>query len=249
MRRNHIPDCVQSTVDKYAQQVEHLTHQLGKTQEAIAGARQRLTGGFQRDQEYRDLRATLDRLVKDLPAIENKLHAAEYTLADCRAFLDKLPNDRMLEVVKSVAPNGYDLHTVQRRIGDAREEVDKLRAVEVPSADIEMRIREYVASLARPKVSGIAQGETLRVSWPDDVIAVLALLLPDEMVDALLREVERQANLPMPLLERKKRIAQLTAEIDALQRQALTLGAETSDLPPHIVLGVRVVTVKKERVA
>jgi hypothetical protein len=69
------------------------------------------------------------------------------------------------------------------------------------------------------------------------------------MVDALMQEIERQSNLPMPLEARKKRIAQLTAEIDALQRQALSLGAETSDLPPHIVLGVRVVTVKKERVA
>ena len=76
--------------------------------------------------------------------------------------------------------------------------------------------------------------------WPDNVIAVLALLLPEQMTSALLKEVERQANVPMPLPQRKRRIAELQAEIDTLQRQALALGAGTSGLPPAVVLGVRV---------
>jgi septal ring factor EnvC (AmiA/AmiB activator) len=224
-------------------------NQVARTKDAIDNARQRLSGGFQKDQEYRDLRASLDRLITDRPILENKLRDAEITLAQSKQFLDQLPADLMLQPVKGVAQNGYDLPTVQRRIANAEDEIKQLRSVPTPSADIEQHVREYVAALARPTISGIATGATLRVSWPDDMIAVLALLLPDEMVDALMQEIERQANTPMPLLERKKRIAQLTAEIDALQRQALTLGAETSDLPPHIVLGVRVVTVKKERVA
>jgi hypothetical protein len=70
-------------------------------------------------------------------------------------------------------------------------------------------------------------------------IAVLALLLPDEMVNALLGEIERQANDP-PLMDRKKRIAQLQAEIDAL-------GAV--NVPPQVMLQVRVTRVQKERVA
>jgi hypothetical protein len=171
---------------------------------------------------------------------ESKLDSAQYTLKNCRAFLDALPDDAVLEAVASVKPNGIDLATVQRRIDDGKDEVERLRAVPVPSSDIEERIREYVAALARPQVSGIATGQQLQVRWPDDVIAVLALLLPDQMVNALLGEVERVSNLPMPLPQRKRRIAELQAEIDTLQRQALALGAGTSGLPPAVVLGVRV---------
>jgi hypothetical protein len=116
-----------------------------------------------------------------------------------------------------------------------------LRAVPVPSADIKARIEDYVGSLARLKVSGIAMGETLRVAWPGDAISVLALLLGDQMVDVLSQEVERMANDPMPLAERKERIGELTAEIDTLKRQAFALGADNSGLPPEVVLGVRLV--------
>jgi septal ring factor EnvC (AmiA/AmiB activator) len=247
MRANHYPSHVQTKLDAFERTVEHLTLQLLKTQDAITGARQRLSGGFQKDQEYRDLRASLDQLVKDLPVIENKLRDAECTLTDCRAFLQALPDDAVLEPIAQVKPNGAVLDTVQRRIDDLEDEIKRLRAIPTPSSDIEERVREYVAALARPQVSGISTGQRLQVRWPDDVIAVLALLLPDEMVNALLREVERVANDPMPLPERKQRIAQLQAEIDTLQRQSLSLGAHPSGLPPAVVLGVRMV--KKERVA
>jgi hypothetical protein len=43
---------------------------VAKTKDGIAAARQRLSGGFARDHEYHDMRATLDQMVKDLPAIE-----------------------------------------------------------------------------------------------------------------------------------------------------------------------------------
>jgi len=72
------------------------------------------------------------------------------------------------------------------------------------------------------------------------VIAVLALLLPNQMVKALMGEVERQSNTPVPLAERKKRIGELKSEIDTLQRQALALG-DSNGLPPEVMLGVRVV--------
>ena len=240
MRRNDIPNHVQSKLDRFEQQVEHLGKQVATTQAAIDGARQRLSGGFQKDQEYRDLRGSLDQLIKDLPAIENKLDCARYTLTDCKAFLDGLPDDVELEAVKSVKPNGFDLEDVQRRIEDLEDEIKRLRAVPTPSADIEERVREYVAALARPTVSGIASGQQLQVTWPDDMIAILALLLPEQMVNALMKEIERQSNAPMPLPQRKRRIAELTAEIDTLQRQAFALGAGTSGLPPAVMLGVRV---------
>jgi septal ring factor EnvC (AmiA/AmiB activator) len=148
-----------------------------------------------------------------------------------------------------VRPDGADLATVQNRIADAEDEVTRLRAVPVPSSDIEERIREYVAALARPQVSGIATGQQLQVHWPDNVIAVLALLLPDQMTNALLKEIDRLANLPMPLPQRKRRIAELQAETEELQRQALALGAGTSDLPPAVVLGVRIAEAKSSRAA
>jgi hypothetical protein len=44
----------------------------------------------------------------------------------------------------------------------------------------------------------------------------------------------------MPLAERKKRIAELKAQVDTLQRAALALG-DSNGLPPEVVLGVRVV--------
>jgi hypothetical protein len=130
-------------------------------------------------------------------------------------------------------PDGTDLAALQHRIREAEDEVQRLRAVQVPPPDIKERVREYVATLARPKVSGI--GQQLRVTWPNDTAAVLALLLPEQMTSALLQEIERQSNLPMPLPQRKRRIAELQAEIDTLQRQALALGAGTGGLPPAVV--------------
>jgi DNA repair exonuclease SbcCD ATPase subunit len=247
MRRNHVPNHVLLKLDALERVVEQLTKQLTETQAAIDRARQRLSGGFQQDQDYRDVRASLAKLVADLPTTENKLAAARGTLADARAFLTALPDDAVLEPVTTVKPDGHDLATVQRRIDDAEDEVERLHAVPTPSSDIEERVREYVAALARPKVSGIGTGQRLQVEWPDDVIAILALLLPEQMVATLMKEIERQSNLPMPLPQRKRRIAELQAEIDTLQRQSLSLGAHPSGLPPAVVLGVRVV--KKERVA
>jgi uncharacterized small protein (DUF1192 family) len=238
---NGIPDMVVTKLDQYEQQVEFLAQKCARTDNAIANARQRLTGGFDKDSAYRDARAALDKLVADQPVLENKLADARYTLASCKDFLAALPDDVALQAVNSVPQNGFDLAQVQRRIAAADDEINKLRAVPTPAADIETRVREYVAALARPKVRGIAAGQQLQVTWPDDVIAVLALLLPDAMVSALMTEIERQSNTPMPLPERRKRIAQLTAEIDALQRQALALGADAADLPAPVVLGVKVV--------
>ena len=109
-----------------------------------------------------------------------------------------------------------------------------------PAAPLSFSVSFAVCLSIRPKVSGIGTGQRLQVEWPDDVIAVLALLLPDEMAGALMKEIERQSNLPMPLPQRKRRIAELQAEIDTLQRQAFALGAGTSGVPPEVVLGVRV---------
>ena len=49
--------------------------------------------------------------------------------------------------------------------------------------------------------------------------------------------------------QRRKRMAQLRRVIDELQRQALALGEDASDLPPEVVLGVRVAEIKASRAA
>ncbi len=65
-------------------------------------------------------------------------------------------------------------------------------------------------------------GKSVRRVEDERLLKGLALLLGDRMVEVLSREVERMANDPMPLRERKKRIAEIEVEIG---------------LPPAVVLG------------
>jgi hypothetical protein len=186
MNQGNIPKTVRDTLLKFDQTVEHLTEQATRTKEAIDLARERLTGGFERDQEYRDVRATLDKLVKDLPAIEDKRDAAERTLERCQAWLDELPDDVTLEPVK-VKLDGGDLASVKERIRNATDELETLSKVPTPSADIEQRVRKYVAGLGRPKVSGVGDGDHLQVSWPrDDATSLFAILEPGKMTKVIL---------------------------------------------------------------
>jgi hypothetical protein len=247
MRRRNIPEAVLAKLAKFEKQAEYRTRKVTQTREAIASARQRLTGGFAKDSECYDLRATLDRLLEDLSASEGNEEAAKYTLSTCKTWLDELPDDAVLEVVK-VKPNGHSLSDVRQRIKDAEDELKKLASVPVPPADIRERVEAYVASQGRPKVLGIEDGQ-LNIVWPNSTIAVLALLLPHEMVNALMQEIDRVSNLPMPLPERKRRMTELRREIDELQRQALALGEDASILTPEVVLGVRVAETKASRAA
>jgi len=105
--------------------------------------------------------------------------------------------------------------------------------------------------------------EKLKVIWPGagfdnrgpredraEVLPMMALLFPDAMVAALMREVERVANDPLPQAERKKRIAELEAEIselayveEALVAAAIADGEDVQrspSAPPQAVLQVRV---------
>jgi hypothetical protein len=87
------------------------------------------------------------------------------------------------------------------------------------------------------------------VKWPNSVISVFALLSPEKVQEVILAEVERVANDPLPIKERRARIAELKREIDELAylEEALVVatGAERSPgAPPHAVLGVRVVEAK-----
>lgn len=221
--------------------VQGLAERVAKTEDGIANARKRLTGTFARKGEYEDMRATLNQLIADKPILEQKLGAARSTLSNCKLWPNLLPEDTVLEQTV-VEANGYDLVHVRARIKTAQAELATLRAVPIASPDIKRRVEQYVNTLGRPKVAGIGKDETLRVTWPGDghmLPMMLAFFHRDAMVEALLREIESVADDPLPLAERKKRIAELEVEIEVLQRQAFALGAPTTDLPPHVVLGVK----------
>jgi hypothetical protein len=122
--------------------------------------------------------------------------------------------------------------------------------------------------MARPQITGIGRGERLKVVWPGagwdikgpiehraEVLPMMALLFPDAMTAALMREVERVANDPLPQAARQKRIVALEHEIEqlayieeALVAAAIADGDDVIRLPgalPQAVLGVRVVEAKR----
>ena len=101
MKQNSYPSHVQAKLDELAQTSEYLAEQVSKTKAAITSTRQRLSGGFQTDQEFTDLRVTLDQLVADQPVLERKLRDAQFTLADCKAWLEALPHGFSLGGVTS----------------------------------------------------------------------------------------------------------------------------------------------------
>jgi hypothetical protein len=240
MDANNVPKVVRDKLLAMEAAVEHLGEKVARTKEAINNARTRLTGKFNNDQEYQDVYSTLKRLVKDLPIIEEKRDAAARTAEECQSWLDSLPDDTTLEVVKA-KPNGADLASLKEHIRHAEDELQTLDRVPVPSSNIELHVRDYVASFGRPKVTGV-EGSRLQVTWPsEDAISLCALLMPDKMTEVILKGVNRAANDPLPLPQRKQRIAELRRTIDDLQRAALSLGGDSYSLPEQVILGVRVV--------
>jgi hypothetical protein len=167
-----------------------------------------------------------------------------------------------------VETDGHDLVEVRAKREAAQAERAALRAAPTPSADIEQRIRHYVHTMARPQITGIGRGERLKIVWPGadfdtrgpredsaKVLPMMALLFPDAMTAALISEVERMANDPLPQAARQKRIAALEHEIEqlayveeALVAVAIAEGEDvqrSSSAPPQAVLGVRVVEAKR----
>jgi hypothetical protein len=88
-----------------------------------------------------------------------------------------------------------------------------------------------------------------------EVLPMMALLFPDAMTAALMSEVERMANDPVPIKGRAARIAALTDEIEQLAyaEEALVAAAiaegedvqRSPNAPPQAVLGVKVLVEAK----
>src|SRR5262249_13194415 len=146
------------------------------------------------------------------------------------------------------------------------KELAALRSVPVPSTDIEQRIRGYVEAMARPQISGIGKGEELKVVWPGagygvrgpvldraDPLALMAILFPDAMTNALVNEVERMAGNPK---ERAARVVALGQELSDLAYLEEALIANDEDAqqrspsaPPQAILGVKVIEIHASRAA
>ena len=97
--------------------------------------------------------------------------------------------------------------------------------------DIKQRLNAYLDGLARPKITGIGAGEKLRIIWPGaretisgpsqfsaETLPLMSLVFRDQMLDALLAEVERMGNTPLPPAQRAERMKVLEEEVDQLQR-------------------------------
>jgi hypothetical protein len=208
-------------------------------------------------------------MVDEQPTLERQLHAAQSIRSRCKSWLDQLPPNTALKLVATDA-SGHTLADVRAKLEAIHAELATLRAVPTPSADIEQRVRAYVQSMARPTISGIGDGERLKVIWPGagwdmkgpiehraEVLPMMALLFPDAMVGALMRDVERMA---LPQATRQKRIAALEHQIEqlayveeALVAAAIVNGDEVQrspSAPPQAVLQVRVAeAVKSSRAA
>jgi hypothetical protein len=231
--------------------VEDLTQRVAKTQGGIEHARRRLTGGFQKDQEYRDLRETLDRMVADEPVLKMKLHAAQRTLSNAKSWLDSLPAGTVLEPV-DVKVDGHTLEGTRAKIKALEAELAAARAA--PSADIEARLRAYVAGLAKPIITGVGKKEQLKIifggagfgpSGPHtdraEALGLFAFLFPDAMVAALMNEIEQTSSNVCPdvLIEQIEQLAFLE---EAQVAAAIANGEDVQrspSAPPAAVLGVR----------
>ena len=180
----------------------------------IESARSRLVGSFSTEVEYDDVRASLATLVADAPKIKSKLNDARMRRDRVRSFLDKLPEGARLEPVL-IDASGHDLEKVRQERKACEAEVLELRAIPTPSADIRQRLEENVYSAARPQITGIGEGEQLKIIWPGagwdtkgpiehraDAYPVLVLAIGDAIVAGLMRVVEDMANAGMPAKER-----------------------------------------------
>jgi hypothetical protein len=188
-----------------------------------------------------------------------------------RQWLETLPADAQFEQATVTLPDGADLALWRKRITAGDRELQALRSAPTPRPDIGRDVDHYVRELAaslKPTVSGVGAGEALSVRWPmppqptavtidmlGDIpfhlLALAALIGPSEMADRILAVVDEQANKPIPVAERPKRIAELEAELETLayQEEQLVLAElaagrpveRRSDAPAWAILGVRVV--------
>jgi hypothetical protein len=157
-----------------------------------------------------------------------------------------------LEQIIPDVEDGLSLATVRAGIKKFQNEVEALKRVPIPAANIREKVEAYVERLPMPSIGGIATGE-LTVQWPTGLPALMAFLQPDLLVDRLMVAINQIANTP-PLPERERRIQDLEHEIDRLQRVEEAIVVATGaprerGCLPWVVLGVKAVEARGIRAA
>lgn len=218
-------------------------------------------------------------IVQAHDAIEQRCKIEEGILARCRDYINKLPDDVKLEKLRITPEKGDTLTSVRKIIADTQAELAKLQRVTEPAKDIRRKVEAYVEELAdsaRPMIRGVEAGRTLEVTWPHesgsgfcvnglngapnrigvDALALTALVAGETLVEALLDQIEDDANKPIPRADRPKRIAQLQQDLIEFAyreehqiEQALLKNEPVTRNPnakAEVVLGVKLVTVEKE---
>ena len=108
-------------------------------------------------------------LVRRHEEIERRARNEEEILAACKSWLTDLPDDAQFEFVEVKTKVGDTLAQCRQKIADNKAEVQSLRAIPTPSADIRERIKDYVMDLAasaQPTITGIGENRTLQITWP-----------------------------------------------------------------------------------
>jgi hypothetical protein len=266
MNRQNVSACALSKLLELSAAAEFLSEKVIATEQGIANARLRLTGGM-KQADYDDLRSSLSQMIADLPMLKQRTRAAESIYSKCKQWLDDFPADVVLETVE-VKTDGHDIASVRGQIEVKQKELAQLRGLPTASADIEQRVRAYVDSMARPQISGLGKNERLKVIWPGgffnnagpredkaDVLALMMFLHPEEFVARLLRQIEHETSNVIPIKQRSARIAEIEAEIEqlsyveeALLDIAIADGKDVQRSPnalPQAVLQVRVAEAAK----
>jgi hypothetical protein len=182
-----------------------------------------------------------------------------------KQWLVRLPGDTVLESAPVIAKRHKD-ESMAQAITRVRDEItaaqSHLRAVQtapLPKDEVKKLADAYVQQLGRPKVSvdsGVFKATFLnpRADFTpctrDDVMAVLAWLSPDAMMRALEREIDALPDTQpaIPTAERDKRVAELMANLEQLERceealidMAASEGVDVmrrAEASPAAVLGV-----------
>src|SRR5262245_19575780 len=83
-----IPAAVMNRLHSLQEVAENQAARLARNTYAIASARARLSGGFSKDAEYKDVRATLDDLLADQPILQKRVRQAQSVVTSCKSWLD-----------------------------------------------------------------------------------------------------------------------------------------------------------------
>jgi hypothetical protein len=221
----------------------------------IAHVRDRLNGRVVREGDhFGKLSIELDRLLAEQKMLQRQRPIETDIMDKCRTWLAALPPETPLKQIIPGSNAGLSLSDVRLRIKKLKSTAEALRHVPVPPSDIREKVRTYVQDMTRPVIGGIGTGEVLSVQWPTRLHALMAFLQPDVLVERLMTEIDRIANMPCPLAEREQQIAKLEEEIDRLRRTeeaaVVATGAPREPgCPPWVVLGVKAVEAPGARAA